>query len=447
MIDVERVAQNAVEAGLQAGAEAAEAYVETGVHRLVRVSEAAADFVKESRVRGLGLRLVVDGRRSFVHTADVRDATLPQLAESAVHLARLAPADPWAPLPSDGFANSGDDDMQLYDERIAALTSARLLERATAMEEAALATDARVRRTQLCQVQSFAGTTALATSNGAALAYDSTILSSYVGALAEDAAGKQQAWYEGGTWRHRADAIAPQALGAEAGRQAVARLGPRKIATQRVPVIMHPHIAARWIDKLATAFSGDAVRKKTSYLAERLDETIAASSVTLVDDGRRPRGVGSAPFDGEGIATRRTVLIDRGVCAAFLYDEDSARRASTRSTGNASRDYDGTPSIGTHNLHLEPGTATLEELLDVPRGFYYTDSGSFGYNPTTGDYAFQAAGFWIENGELAFPVDEITVSSSTLDMLRNIDAACRDMDWRGSTCSPALRIAEMSVGG
>ena len=445
-IEAAEVAQRAVDAGLRVGAEHAEAYVQEGLHRTVRVNEAAVDFFKESRVRGLGLRVVVDGRRGFAHSSDLRADGLEALAERAVRLAKLAPENPWAALPAAGFASAASDDLDLDDPQVAALGTDDLLECALSMERAALAADARVHRTQLCQAQAYAGSVVLLNSRGPLLKAPSTIVSFYVGALAEDAAGRQQGWYEGGTWRHRADATTPEVLGAEAGRQAVRRLGPRRVKSQRVPVVMHADIAARWFDKLAGAFSGDAARKKTSYLAERLGETIAAPGVSLIDDGRRRRGVGSAPFDAEGIATQRTLLIDDGVCRAFLYDDAAARRASTRSTGNAERDYDAPPTIGTHTLHLLPGEATLQKLLDVPRGFYYVDSGSFGYNPTTGDYAFQAAGFWIENGEIAFPVDEITVASNSLDMLRNIDAIGRDIDWRGSTCAPAIRIAEMTVG-
>ncbi len=446
ILEPRAVAQGAVDAALRAGAEGAEAYVQTGVHRTVRVNDASVDFSKESRVRGVGLRVVVDGRRGFAHTSDLRSASLASLGQRAVQLARLAPENPWAALPQSGFATPGDAALDLWDARVVELSADSLRERALAMERAARETDARVRRTQMCQAQSYAGGVAFATSYGPVLESRDTFIALYVGALAEDDDGRQQGWYEGGTWRHLDDAEVPEVLGAEAARQAVRRLGPRRVETQRVPVIMHPDIAAHWIRQIAGAFSGDAARKKTSYLADRLGETIAAPGVSLVDDGRRARGVGSAPFDGEGIATQTTPLVDQGVCASFLYDDAASRRAGTRSTGNAVRDYDDTPSIGPHTLHLAPGTAALEEMLDVERGFYYVDSGSFGYNPTTGDYAFQAAGFWVERGEIAFPVDEITVASNTLDMLRNIDAIGSDMRWRGSTCAPALRIKEMTVG-
>lgn len=445
-IDASEAASCAVDAALRAGAEGAEAYVQKGLHRSVGMHAGATDFVKESRVRGLGLRVVANGRRGFVHSSDLRAGALKSLAERAVRLARLAPEDPWAALPGSGFAPPTVDALDLFDARVSELGVEHLLQRAQVMERAALEVDERVQRTRSCTVQTYAGTRTLVSSCGVTLESASTLLASYVGALAEDTDGKQQGWYEGGTWRHQSDAAEPEVLGRAAGRQAVLRLGPHRVESQRVPVILHPDVAGRWLDNLARAFSGDAVRRKTSWLSGRLGDRLASASVSLVDDARLPRGVGSKPFDGEGIETRRTLLIDRGICAAFLYDDGAARRAATRSTGSAERDYDATPRIGTHNLYLAAGNTRLGELLDVPRGFYYVDSGSFGYNPTTGDYAFQAAGFWIENGAIAFPVDEITVASNSLEMLRNIDAVGSDIEWRGATCAPAIRIAEMTVG-
>jgi PmbA protein len=270
----------------------------------------------------------------------------------------------------------------------------------------------------------------------------------FITALAEDAGGKQQGWGEGGTWRHLGDVPDPAAIGSKAGKEALRRLGPRKVETQKVPVVLHPDIVEGWLGRLAGAFAGDEVLKKSSYLHDKLGATIAAPQVTIVNDGRRKRGPGSEVFDGEGVPTRRTVLVEAGVCQNFLYDSYSARKAEREPTGSAQRGYASVPNIGPHNLYLEPGDSSLEAMIQgVQRGFYYVDSGSFGYNPTTGDYSFQASGFWIENGAIAYPVDEITVASTTLDMLRQIDAIGSEIDWRGAVSCPPVRIAEMTVGG
>jgi PmbA protein len=240
----------------------------------------------------------------------------------------------------------------------------------------------------------------------------------------------------------------PEKIAAEAARRAVERLGARPVPTARVPVIMHPDIAAGWIGEMYDAFSGESVLKRSSWLSEKLGAEIASPLVTLVDDGTLRRGYGSSPVDGEGIATRRNVLIDRGRCAMFAYDAYWARRANTRSTGSGTRGYSSTPGIGFHNLYLEKGAESPEAILArVDRGFYMDDQGSYGFNEVTGDYSFQAQGHWIEKGVKVFPVEGVTVASNSLDMLRNVVAVGNDLDFDGSVTSPTLLIAEMTVSG
>jgi PmbA protein len=447
--DAARTARQLVEEALRAGAGEAEAYVQEGRELQVRVAAGCIDFLKQAHRRGAGLRVFLDRRPGFVWSSDFRPAGLRELAQRAVTLARFGVADEHAGLPEAAWLcqDCASAELELYDPQVAALAPDACVERALAMERAALAVDPRVRRTQICGASRFAGRTALASTRGADLVYEATSAGLFVTALAEDRDGKQYGWSEGGAWRYLADAPDPEALGRAAGRRALRRLGPRRVAPERVPVVMHPDVAESWIGSVASAFSGEEVLKRASYLHDRLGEPIASPLVTLVDDGRRRRGIGSAPFDGEGIATQRTVLVDRGTCAAFLYDAHAARQAGTRPTGSGRRGYSSPPAIGTHDLTLLPGDASLEELLrPVQRGFYYVDSGSFGYDPTTGDYSFQAAGYWIERGEIAFPVEGVTVASTTLEMLRGIEAVGRDVDRKSEVTCPALRIASMTVG-
>jgi PmbA protein len=449
MSEAVQIARRLVEQAQAAGAQEAEAFVQDGRQLQVTVNGGHVDFLKEAHTRGGGLRVFVDHKLGFVFSSDFRPEAVQGLAERAVTLARFGLADEHAGLPPAAWLARGDaPDLDLHDAAIAKLATDKRIAMALAMEKAALGVDKRIQRTQGCGITSFVGGTALANSLGAALEYPSTSISMFVTALAEDAGGKQQGWGEGGTWRHLGQLPDPEALGQKAGGEALRRLGPRKVESQQVPVVMHPDIVESWLGRVAGAFSGEEVLKKTSYLHDKLGQSIAAPGVTLVNDGRRKGGPGSEPFDGEGVATQRTVLIDGGVCKSFLYDSYNARKAGVQPTGSAQRGYASVPSIGTHNLFLEPGTSSLEEMIaGVQRGFFYIDSGAFGYNPTTGDYSFQASGFWIENGAIAYPVDEITVASTTLEMLRGIDAIGRDIEWRGSTSCPPIRIAEMTVGG
>jgi len=278
--------------------------------------------------------------------------------------------------------------------------------------------------------------------------FEGTSVSAWVVALADDRDGRQQTGAEGMTVRHLGDLDPVEKLARAAAKRAVDRIGARSVPTARVPVVMHPDIAGAWLAEMADAWSGESLIKQSSWLTGKLGETVAAPIVTVVDDGSLRRRVGSSPYDGEGLRTRRNVLLDRGQLAMFVYDHYHARRARLAPTGNALRNWSNTPGIGFHNLYMEPGAETQEAILSkVDRGFFYDDQGSYGFNAVTGDYSFQAQGYWIERGERAFPVDGVTVAGNSLDMLRAIAAVGSDLEWRSSVACPTLLIAEMTVSG
>jgi PmbA protein len=278
--------------------------------------------------------------------------------------------------------------------------------------------------------------------------WSATSIRAYVVPLADDRDGRQQSGSYHVAKRRLADVPDLEWMAHEAAQRAVARIGARPVPSARVPVVMHPDIAAAWIAEMHEAFSGEAVIKRTSWLADRLGEIVASPLVTLVDDGLLPAGAASAAFDGEGVATRRNVLLDRGRCEMFEYDSYHARRAGTVSTGNAQRSYASLPGIGPHNLYLEAGADSPEAILaKVGRGFYMDDQGSYGFDAVTGDYSFQAQGFWIENGVRAFPVDGVTVAGRSLDMLRDVVAVGNDLRFDGSIAAPTILIGEMTVSG
>jgi PmbA protein len=250
------------------------------------------------------------------------------------------------------------------------------------------------------------------------------------------------------TKRFLTDLEAAAPVGEKAARRAVRMLGARKVKTQRVPVVLDPFMAASFIGGIAGAVNGDLVFKKASFLAGKIGERIASEQVDLVDDGLMPRGLGTSPFDGEGVPTRRTPIIERGVLRSFLYDCATARKAKTRTTGNASRSFASLPGIGLNNFYLKNGGVPPEEILKpVKQGFYVTAMLGRGVNPVTGEYSRGANGLWIENGELAFPVQEVTVAGDMLELLSAIDAVGDDLEFRGSVAAPTLRIAEAAVSG
>jgi PmbA protein len=225
-------------------------------------------------------------------------------------------------------------------------------------------------------------------------------------------------------------------------------LGACKVKTQRVPVIFDPQMAASFVGSLAGAVNGDMVFKKASFLTGKLGEKVAPESFTVVDDGLLSRGLGTSPFDGEGVATRCTRIVERGVLESYLYDTHTARKAGKSTTGNASRGYSSLPSIGLNNFYLEAGAASPEEIIrGVKSGLYVTSMLGQGANLVTGDYSRGANGLWIENGELAYPVQEITVAGHMLEMLKAIDAIGDDLEFRGSVAAPTIRFAELAVSG
>ncbi|HYM79839.1 MAG TPA: TldD/PmbA family protein [Candidatus Limnocylindria bacterium] len=446
---LESVAAGAVERARRAGADEAEACVESTRGFGVRVNAGQIESLKHSATYGLGLRVVVAGAVGFVSTTDLAASALDDVARKAVAFARLSTPEPANALPTPSEA-SGEPpgDLGLFDPELIELPAERKIEMALTLERIALGYDPRIRRTDGVRVATRDGSVAVVNSAGVSCAWSGTSASLSVVALAEDRDGKQQSGGYGLGKRRLRDLPALEEVANEAGRRAVARIGARTVPAARVPVILHPDIAAAWLSEIYDAFTGEAVIRKASWLTEKLGETIASPLVKLVDDGRMRGGLGSAPFDGEGIPTRRNVLIENGRCAMFAYDAYHARRAGTRSTGNAVRSYDSLPGIGYHNLFLEPGDDSPEAIIArVDHGFYMDDQGSFGYNEVTGDYSYQAQGYWIEKGEKAFPVEGVTVASTSLAMLGQIAAVGNDLRFEDHVSSPTLLISEMTVSG
>ena len=442
------LAEDAIDRARRAGADQAEVCIESARQFQVKVQGGTIDSLKQSATRGLGLRVFVHGAEGFVSSTDLRPESLDDLARQAVALARFSTPDEWNGVVTPAEAGEPEMDLALFDPAVVDLSPDAKIAHALDLERLALGYDPRVKRIDSAGVSSRDGQFVIANSSGLMRGYTTTSISSYVVALADDGAGKQQSGGYGRSHRWLADLPPVEAIAREAARRAVSRLGARPVPTARVPVILHPDIAASWLAEMFGAFSGENVFKKSSWLTEKLGETVASPLVTLVDDGLQPRGYGSSPVDGDGVASRRNVLLDRGRCAMFVYDAYNARRAKTRSTGNAARGYASTPHIGCGNLFIAAGAESPEAILKkVDRGFFMDDQGSYGFNDVTGDYSFQAQGHWIEKGEKVHAVEGVTVASTSLDMLKNVAAVGNDLVFDGSIASPTLLVAEMTVSG
>ncbi len=446
------IAARAVERARAAGAQEAEACVDGTRSFHVTVNGGEIETLKQSATRGLGLRVIVDGAIGFVTSTDLEGEALDDLARRAVALARFSTSDPCNAFVTS--AEAGDDDsptapdLEIFDPAVLEMPPDQKIAWALELERLALAHDPRITRTEGASVSTHDGASAIVNSNGVARAWDGTAISMYVVPLAADRDGRQQTGVYGVSKRWLADVPAIETIATEAARRAVSRIGARPVPSARVPVVLHPEIGASWLAEMHEAIGGEAQLKMSSWLTGKLGQIVASPLVTLVDDGRLRAGIGSEPWDGEGVATRRNLLIDRGRLAMFVYDVYHARRAGQRSTGSAVRSYSSQPSIGSTNLHLEPGSDPPEAILGrVERGFYMDDQGSFGFNSVTGDYSYQAQGFWIEKGEKAYPVEGVTVASNSLEMLKNVVAVGNDLRFDQSVACPTLLISEMTVSG
>jgi PmbA protein len=410
------------------------------------------DFVKQARERKLGVRALVRGahgtRSAITSTSDLGEAALRAIAAEAVAIARATAEDPAAGLPEGGFADpSSLPDLGLGDPADRGVSAEALIDAARRAESAARKVDPRIENSEGSSASASFARIAYASSAGFAGEYAAASHALFAEPIAR-ANGSMQRDYWMTAARSLAALDSPESVGRRAAERALRRLGARGVATCEVPVIFDPLSAASLWGQVAGLVSGYAVYRGTSYLAGKLGEAIASERVTLTDDACRIAGLGSRPFDGEGLPSRRTAVIERGRLTSYLLDTYSARKVGGESTGSASRSAGSAPGVGATNLGLEPGNATLEEIIaDTPRGLLVTELIGMGFNPTTGDYSRGAAGLWIENGRIAHPVEEITIASNFADMLRGIDAVGSDLLWLSRIGSPSVRVARMTVAG
>jgi PmbA protein len=443
----EQLAKKLVARAKKMGAKQAEAFVQVGREASCRVRDGEIEHLTQSTSKGVGLRVVVKNRLGFSWTSDFEPSSLNAFVDRAVKLAEAAAPNPLNGLPDDKDLGDFPDVGALYDAEVASLAPDWKITAALEMEKAARAHDRRIKTIESVEAGESVGEVFLASSAGVSGYSQGTSVYLYTGAVAEADGQLQNSWWYDAR-RFLKDLESPESVAVEAARRAVRMLGAKKVKSQQVPVIFDPMMAASFVGGIAGAVNGDAVYKKSSFLASKLGESIAPATVTIVDDGHMPKGLATSPFDGEGVPTRRSLLVEKGVLKTFLYDAFTARKAKTRSTGNASRGYRSLPSIGTHNLYLEPGTRDPKDLIkDVSHGFYVTSMLGHGANLVTGDYSRGANGLWIENGELTRPVQEVTVAGNLLQMLSRIDAIGNDLTFRGSVGAPTLRFSELTVSG
>ena len=429
------------------GATEADVVVADGENLSVQIRLGSVDRLSKAREKRLGLRVFVGQRSATSSTSDFSPESLRRLVSETCTLAKAVVEDPVSGLPAADQMATEQPDLDLYDET--RLDTDRQIDLAKRAEAAALATDERITNSEGADFDSSWGRVVLGSSHGFIGDYRSSSYSLAVSPVAVDpVSGNMQrdAWYDVRRKFHQMDA--PEAIGIEAARRTVRRLGARKVVTKRVPVIFDQESAGSLLGNLCSAASGYALYKGASFLAGQLGNRLAPEWFTVYDDGRMIGGLGSRPFDGEGLPTRKNTVVDKGVLTSYLLDTYSGKKLGLPSTGNASRSVGESPSVGPTNFYLSPGTRSAEEIIrSVKDGLYVTELIGFGINMVTGDYSRGAGGFWIENGELTYPVEEITIAGNLKQMFQDIELVGNDLIFRGRIASPTVKIAEMMVAG
>jgi len=429
------------------GATEADIVVADGETFSVQVRVGAVDRLTRAREKRLGLRVFVGKRSATTSTSDFSKQSLERLVSETCTLAKAVVEDEVSGLPEASQMATDRPDLDLYDETV--LGTETQIDWAKRGEAAAFAADPRVTNSEGAEFDSSSGRVVLANSHGFVGSYKSSSFSLAVSPIATDAqtgAMQRDAWYE--VQRKFTRLSSAESIGQEATRRAVRRLGARRVSTGRVPVVFDQETAGSLLANLCSAVSGYGLYKRASFLFDQLGKAIASDQITVYDDGRMVGGLGARPFDGEGLATRKNTIVERGVLTSYLLDTYSGRKLGLPSTGSASRSVGESPSVGPTNFYLIPGTKSPEHIIgSVREGLYVTELIGFGINMVTGDYSRGASGFWIENGELAFPVEEITIAGNLKQMLKDVELVGSDLVFRGRIASPTVKISEMMVAG
>jgi PmbA protein len=446
--DLKSLATDIVRRATQSGASAAECVVREGDEFSTVVRLGQVETLKESGSKSIGVRVFFGQRAASTYSSDFSAEGIERMLNSALELAKITSEDPFAGIPDAAKLGSLTGDLNLYHEDVYSLPGSERIDYARRAEKAALDSDPRIKNSEGGSFDAATGRKVLANSHGFVGEYRRSYCSVAAVPIAQDEQGNMQRDYWYSVARSLAKLDAAEEVGAEAARRTLRRLGARKVKTAHVPVVLDPMVANSMLEHIFEGVNGDSVYRGASFLAGKLGQKIAAPNVTVIDDGTMAGGFGTSPFDGEGIPTRKTVVVENGVLKSYLLNTYTAKKLGLETTANASRGLAGTPGIGPGNYFLQPGTKTPKQLIgEIKDGLYVTEFLGHGANLVTGDYSRGASGLWIVNGELAYPVEEITVAGNLKDVFMNISEIANDLEFRGSVASPTIRIDGLTVGG
>jgi PmbA protein len=447
MSELQRSAEQVIMRAKMVGATAADVMIREDNSFSVTVRLGEVETLKEAISRNLLLRVFVGKRTASSHTSDLTAAVVERLVDETVEMAKLTSEDQSAGLPEEAAARNGFPDLQLCDPSWEKLTPAARIDLATRAERAALSTDKAITNSEGASFEYTRTQIALANTLGFNGAYEGTGAGLYCVPIAQTTDGMQRDYW-GSAARHQAQMESPEDIGKKAAGRALRRLGARKIPTAEVPVIFDPLCARSLLGHLFEAVSGSSIYRRSSFLIDQIGQTVAAENITILDDALMPAGLGSTPFDDEGVPTRVTPIIEDGVLRNYLHSAYTARKLTSRPTGNGSRGPSGVVTIGPTNFYLKAGKHAPEEIIgSTQKGLYVVELIGFGVNTVTGDYSRGAVGIWIENGKFTHPVQEVTIAGNLREMLKSVEMVGSDVTFLGSIAAPTLKIGQMVISG
>ncbi len=446
--DLKEIAADVVRRAMQGGATAVEAIAMDGSEFSTVVRLGEVETLKESGSKGIGVRVFFGQRAASTYSSDLSPEGIRQMVDSALKLAKVTSEDPFAGIPEPSQLGKLEGDLNLYHEDVYSLSTADRIDYARRAEKAALDADPRITNSEGGTFDAAVGYKVLANSHGFIGDYQRSYCSVSAVPIAQidGAAMQRDYWYSVANTLRKLES--PEEVGQIAAKRTLRRLGARKVKTAKVPLVFEHTIAGALVGHIFEAVNGDSIYRGASFLTGKLGEKIAGDNINVVDDGTMPGGFGTSPFDSEGVPSRKTTVIENGVLKSYLLNTYTAKKLGLQTTGNASRGLAGTPGIGPGNFFLQPGAKTAEEIIaEIKEGLFVTEFLGFGVNLVTGDFSRGASGLWIQNGELTFPVEEITVAGNLKDMFLNISEIGSDLQFRSAIASPTLRIDGMTVAG
>src|SRR5208283_2512692 len=414
--DLKEIATDVVRRAMQGGATAAEAIAMDGSEFSTVVRLGEVETLKESGSKAIGVRVFIGQRAASTYSSDLTPEGIRQLVESALVLAKVTSEDPFAGIPEASQLGKLEGDLEVNSE--------------------GGTFDAGVSYKVLANSHGFVGDYQRSYCSVSAVPI----------AQVEGSVMQRDYWYSVAMTLKKLQS--PEEIGKIAAQRTLRRIGARKVKTAKVPIVFEHTVAGALVGHIFEAVNGDSIYRGASFLARKLNEKIGGNNINVVDDGTMRGGFGTSPFDSEGVPSRRTVVVENGVLKSYLLNTYTAKKLNLQTTGNASRGLAGTPGIGPGNFFLQPGAKNLQEIIaDIKEGLFVTEFLGFGVNLVTGDFSRGASGLWIQNGELTFPVEEITVAGNLKDMLFNISEIGNDLEFRSAIASPTLRVDGMTVAG